>query len=203
LGAQNTLVGICAAGAVASARTLFAAYLVFGLMATIALGSARPTAAGSDGELAVRIAQRAEPRIAIASAIAAAPASQVLFTIDVGPRDSLPITGFIRVRGLPQFVSVGEGQAIAVGVWAVPLYALPVIRLNIPAGISGRTEFEVALVSFDGQVLAEARTSLIVAPPSGLEEGNLAASVPSSAALPIAPGGKANPRLTPAEPSPR
>src|SRR5262245_60340038 len=66
LGAQNMLVGICAAGAVASARTLFAAYLVFGLMATIVPGSARPTSTGGNGEPAVRFAQRAEPRISVA-----------------------------------------------------------------------------------------------------------------------------------------
>ena len=200
------LLGICAGGgnprAVISAGTLFAAHVGLGLMAAVVPGSAGPKSTGSDREPALRLAQRAEPRISIASAIAAAPASQVLLTIDVGPRESLPITGFIRVRGLPPFVSIGDGQAIAPGTWAIPLYALPVLRLNIPAGISGRTEFEVALVSIDGRVLAEARTSLILAPPSGLDAGKAAAPVPSPATLPISPGGKTNPGLTPADPSP-
>ena len=97
------------------------------------------------------LAQRAEPRISIPSAIVADPASQVSFTIDVVPRDSLPITGFIRVRGLPQFVSIDDGHAIAPGSWAVPLYALPALRLNIPRVRSGRTEVEIALMSIDGR----------------------------------------------------
>ena len=197
------LVRICAGGdnprAVISARILSAAYLVLGSMAAVVPGSAGREPTGGDSEPPVRFAQRAEPRISIPSAIAATPASQVLLTIDLGPRDALPITGFIRVRGLPQFVSISDGQVIAQGAWAVPLYALPVLKLNIPAGISGRTEFDVALVSIDGRVLAEARASLIVAPLAGPDVGKPAAPEPSPAALPISPAGKTHPAPPAAE----
>ena len=39
----------------------------------------------------------------------------------VVPRDALPITGFIRVRGLPQFVSINDSHAIAPGSWGYSL----------------------------------------------------------------------------------
>lgn len=185
--------------AVIAARTVFAANLALGLLASLAPGFGQPKSAAVDSETAGR---RPEPRISIASAIVAEPASQVSFAIDVVPRESLPITGFIRVRGLPQFVSINDSHAIGPGSWAVPLYALPVLRMNIPMVSSGRAEVEIALVSVDGRILAEARTSLIVAPPSGLDAAQRDVPVPSAAAAQTPPVRKTNPAAPPADPSP-
>ena len=120
--------------AVIAARAVFAANLALGLFVSLTPGSVVPKSEAADSETAGRIAQRAEPRLSIPSAIVADPASQVSFTIDVVPRESLPITGFIRVRGLPQFVSINDGTAIAPGSWAVPLHALPALRIEYPDG---------------------------------------------------------------------
>ena len=188
--------------AVIAARTVFAANLALGLLASLTPGFGQPKSAAADSETAGRSAQLPEPRISIPSAIVAEPASQVSFTIDVVPRESLPITGFIRVRGLPQFVSINDSHAIGPGSWAVPLYALPVLRMNIPMVSSGRAEVEIALVSVDGRILAEARTSLIVAPPSGLDAAQRDVPVPSAAAAQTPPVSKTNPAAPPAEPSP-
>ena len=199
------LVRICPGGgnsrAAISAWTVFAANLALGLLAGITPACADQKSSRTESETAGRFAQRAEPRISIPAAIVAQPASQVAFAIDVVPRESLPITGFIRLRGLPQFVSINDSHAIGPGAWAVPLYALPVLRMNIPVAISGRSEVEIALMSVDGRVIAEARTSLIVAAPTGPETTKREAPVPSTPAAQVPTVGKSTPEPTPAEPS--
>jgi hypothetical protein len=109
-------------------------------------------------------AQRDGSRISVAPAILAEPASQVALSIQVGPSSALPANSFVRLRGLPASVSLTEGYAIAPGSWAVPLFGLPALKAIVPAGVSGRAEVIIHLVSMDGTTLAEARTALIVGP---------------------------------------
>ncbi len=109
-------------------------------------------------------AQRGEARIAVAATIVAEPASQAALQIQVGPPGALPSNSFIRLRGLPASVSLTEGHAIAPGSWAIPLFVLPSLKANVPAGVSGRSEIIIQLVAVDGTMLAEGRTALIVAP---------------------------------------
>jgi TPR repeat protein len=73
--------------------------------------------------------------------------------------------------------------------------------MNIPVAISGRSEVEIALMSVDGRVIAEARTSLIVAAPTGPETTKREAPVPSTPAAQVPTVGKSTPEPTPAEPS--
>jgi hypothetical protein len=113
---------------------------------------------------ATRLAQNEPARIRIAATIQAAPASQIALRIEVGPMDAIPKNSFIQVRGLPPYVSLSEGHAIAPGAWAIPLFATASLKANVPAGAAGQHEVVVALVSIDGTPLAEARTSLLVAP---------------------------------------
>lgn len=118
-------------------------------------------AAGAHGA----IAQRADGlRITVAPTILAEPATQATLPIQIGPPEALPGNSFVRVRGLPPSVSLTEGHAIGPGSWAVPLFGLPTLKANVPAGVSGRTEIIINLVGVDGTLLAEARTALVVGP---------------------------------------
>jgi hypothetical protein len=183
VGLLRICLGAGECGAMISVRMLLAAQLTVGLLvASLAPGFGEEKSAGMDAEPSGRLAQRTEPKILVASALLAEPASQISVIVEVVPRASLPIAGFIRVRGLPQFASINDGYAIGPGAWAVPLYALPVLRLNIPTAIFGPSELEVALVNADGRILAEAHTSLIVAPPSGLDAAPQLAA-PAAAAV--------------------
>jgi hypothetical protein len=184
------------------ARSVLAAHLALALLASLAPALAEPKSTATDSEPPALLAQRAELKISLPSAIVAEPAAQTLLAIEVVPRELLPITGFIRVRGLPQFVSINDSHAIGPGAWAVPLYALPVLRLNLPAGNPGRTELEIALMSIDGRILAEARTSLIVVPPSGLDAAPRAVPAPPADAPGVPPVSKTTPGDTPAQASP-
>ena len=110
----------------------------------------------------IATAQYGQPRISVAPMITAAPASQVLLPIEVGPPEALPNNSFVRLRGLPPTVSLSDGHAIGPGSWAIPLFALPTLKATIPAGIAERGNVVISLVAVDGTLLAEARTVLVI-----------------------------------------
>jgi hypothetical protein len=134
-------------------------------------------------------AQRQEPRITVPSTIVAQPASVLALSIEVGPAEALPSNSFVRVRGLPPSISLTEGHAIGPGSWAIPLFALPALKANVPAGVSGRSEIIISLVAVDGALLAEATIALVVGPaamlgPEQKQAGALSAPTPVPAVKP-------------------
>jgi hypothetical protein len=109
--------------------------------------------------------QSNRPTIEVAEVISGAAATQVSFAIRVGPAALVPANSFVRVRGLPPTVALSDGYSIASGVWAIPLRALPNLKMLLPVGAEERADVSVSLVTADGWVLAEARSSLVVKPP--------------------------------------
>lgn len=110
--------------------------------------------------------------ISVPATIPAVSASQAPLGIRVGPLGAVPKGSFVRIRGLPPTVALSDGHSIAPGAWAVPIAALPNLRITLPAGLAGKSEVSVTLVGTDGSVLAKATSTLVVA----------AASVPDSRA---------------------
>lgn len=108
--------------------------------------------------------QRPEPRIAVSQTIVAEAPSQTAVQIQAGPSEAIPANSFIRLRGLPNSVSLSDGYSIGPGSWAIPLQSLPALRAIIPAGVSGRSELTISLVDVDGALLAEAHTAFVVGP---------------------------------------
>lgn len=115
--------------------------------------------------LQAALAQR-NAQINIAPTIVAVPATQIPLAIQIGPPEAVPGNSFVRMRGLPPSVSLTEGHAIAPGSWAVPLFALPNLKANIPAGASGRTDFVITLLGADGTPIAEAKSALVIGTPA-------------------------------------
>jgi hypothetical protein len=114
-------------------------------------------------------AQTGQATVSVAPTIAAEPASQSLLGIRVGPPEALPKGAFIRVRGLPPMAALSEGHSIAPGSWAVPIAALPSLKITLPVAAAGKSEVSVALVSIEGTVISEVKSLLIVsaaAPPA-------------------------------------
>jgi hypothetical protein len=128
--------------------------------------SADGASQAADAATRIRLAQRAEARISVSSAIVAQPASQATLSIQIGPAEALPPNSFVRLRGLPPSISLTEGHAIGPGSWAIPLFGLAGLRANIPAGVSGRSDIVISLVAVDGSLIAEATTALVVGPPA-------------------------------------
>jgi hypothetical protein len=110
--------------------------------------------------------ERGPVAITVAATIVAQPATRTPIVIRVGPQEALPRNSYVRIRGLPQTVALSEGYAIAPGAWAVPLSVLPVLAAVIPIGERGASSVRVDLMSLEGDVLAESRTMLVIAPPA-------------------------------------
>jgi hypothetical protein len=147
---------------------------VLGILTAFAISGG---AASREGDPPVRVAQHSSPRISVPSIIVAEPASQVRLSIQVESVESLPSQTYVVLRGLPPGVSLAGGHALGAGSWAVPLYALRALPLNIPIGSSGRSELTISLVSVDGVHLAKAGTVLAIGPTT-------VTSLPSQKALP-------------------
>jgi hypothetical protein len=123
------------------------------------------------------------PTIRIAPTITAEASSQVGFAIAVGPTEAIPPQSFIRLHGLPPKVAVSDAYSIAPGSWAVALAALPNLKIILPAGVSGRSNIVITLVTLDGTVLAEAKSVLDVAAPAQQQAKRSAPVPPSDAAM--------------------
>jgi hypothetical protein len=90
--------------------------------------------------------------------------SRVRLPIEIRPPEAVQRNSFVRIRGLPPGAALPEGHAIAPGVWAVPLIALPTLAVILPEGGQGQsTDVAVDLMSIDGGQLAEARVLLVIA----------------------------------------
>jgi hypothetical protein len=125
---------------------------------------------GSEQALQLHLVQAAGTealQITVAPTIAASAASQAPLSIKIGgPPDALPKNSFLRVRGLPPTVSLSEGYVTAPGAWSVPIHALSTLQMIVPAGVAGRAELSISLVTEDGALLAQARSALVVQPPA-------------------------------------
>jgi hypothetical protein len=80
---------------------------------------------------------------------------------------SQPISPQLKllVRGLSPAVKLSEGRMFGPGVWVLSLSALPRLSVRAPAEIS-RNDLSLALVTLEGRLIAEAKLTLFVAPPT-------------------------------------
>lgn len=124
------------------------------------------------------------PAISVPATITADAASQAPLAITITPASAIPRNSFIRLRGLPSMAALSEGHSIAPGAWAVPLSALPSLKITLPAGTAGRSEFVVTLVGGDGAVIAATKSTLVItaARPVDRDEPR-AAGAPASATI--------------------
>jgi hypothetical protein len=108
-------------------------------------------------------AQQRRPNITVPTVIHIKSAAPTSLPIQVGPTEAVPLGCFVKLRGLPATAALSDGHTIAPGAWAIPVAALPDLKILVPAGTKGQAEVIVSLLSQDGTVLAEARASLVVA----------------------------------------
>jgi hypothetical protein len=123
-------------------------------------------------------------RIEIPGVILAEAASETALPIEISPVERVPRNSLLRVRGMPAKAALSEGHAVGPGAWAVPIAALPRLKVVLPVGLAGKSTVTVALVTIAGEVVAETRFSLLIgaagliAPDSPREAG--AAAEPTS-----------------------
>jgi hypothetical protein len=129
--------------------------------------------------------------IRVNAVVLAEPGTETPLAIEVGPASAVPPRSFVRIRGLPTSVSLSEGYAIAPGAWAVPLAGLPSLRVRTPAGVATRAEVSIMLVDVDGNLLRDAKITLVIAAAAVLP----ARTEPQPAAKPPAPAAPAKPAV--------
>jgi len=112
--------------------------------------------------LPAAVSAQSAPAISVPATITADAASQAPLAIRIGPASAIPRNSFVRLRGLPSMAALSEGHSIAPGAWAIPLTALPNLKITLPAGTAGKSEFVVTLVGSDGAVLAAAKSTLVI-----------------------------------------
>jgi hypothetical protein len=118
------------------------------------------------------------PVITTPARILAPPTARTPLAIAVAPEEGLPRNSYLRIRGLPPTVALSEGHALAPGVWAIPLSVLPVLAAIVPIGAQGTAEISIDLVSLDGKVLAQTKTTLVI--PVANQPPPAAATAPAS-----------------------
>jgi hypothetical protein len=137
----------------------------------------------SPAGIAVRAQDAAKPAVRVAAVLVVEPEVDTALGIEVSPGEQIPPRSFLRIRGLPQAAKLSDGHVISPGVWAVPLTALGTLRMRAPLASSGRAELSLALVTVDGGVISETRTSLVVAPAWLLATQNQQGALPPQAAV--------------------
>ena len=131
------------------------------------------------------------PVITTPARILAPPTARTPLAIAVAPEEGLPRNSYLRIRGLPPTVALSEGHALAPGVWAIPLSVLPVLAAIVPIGAQGTSEISIELLSLDGKVLAETKTTLVIS----------VANQPPAATAPASPQVGSAALASPAQPA--
>lgn len=127
--------------------------------------------------------------ISIAAVILAEPGVETPLPIQIAPGENLPQNSFIRIRGLPASATLSEGHVVAPGSWAVPLSALPTLKIAAPISESGKAALTVALVGIDGTVWAEARSTLAVIAAAALPVDGKGAEASQTTVATVGPAG--------------
>jgi hypothetical protein len=108
-------------------------------------------------------AQTVRPTIIVAATLSLQPETQAPLAIRIAPPNAVAPGCFVRVRGLPSTAALSGGHSIAPGAWAIPVAALPTLKILIPAAAPGRSEIFIALVSPDGTVITDTKATLVIA----------------------------------------
>jgi hypothetical protein len=140
------------------------------------------------------------PTINVGS-ILAEPGAETPFPVQIGPQETIPKNSFLRLRGLPTDASLTEGHAIAPGSWAIPLAALPTLKISLPIGLSGKADVIISLVSVEGVVLAETRSSLVIATAALILPEKAPTDEPARNVAALGPAAPSAPAPSPAAPS--
>lgn len=110
-----------------------------------------------------------EPRIVVTPLIVAELASEPDFDIKVEPTGPLTAETLLIISGLPKPIAFSAGDAIAPGVWQVPVQALQALKMVVPPGEPSRSDLLFVLVKKEGKgviILASSRSVMVVDSPS-------------------------------------
>jgi hypothetical protein len=102
--------------------------------------------------------------IQVAAEIRIAPAVVSALPIKIAVGADFPPQAMLLVHGLPARVTLSEGRSFGTGVWAVPLANVGRLEIAPATGTSGKTSITFELVTLEGKILAQAKSSLQITP---------------------------------------
>ncbi len=115
---------------------------------------------------------RGDVRIVMPSVIQVETATETPLPIRVAPHSAIPKRAMVLIRGLPSTVALSEGRLFESGVWGVPVADVDRLRLTSPTNAVGKSNFSVSVVTFAGDILAQATASLQIIPPQQLSRAS-------------------------------
>jgi hypothetical protein len=98
----------------------------------------------------------------VPSALQLTPDTPISLPIQLKPAAAVPRRAIVLIRGLPSTVTLSEGRLFESGVWGVPVTDINKARISSVSVSAGRIDVTISLVTIDGTLLAEARSSLVV-----------------------------------------
>jgi hypothetical protein len=128
-------------------------------------------------------ARAQQPTVSVAARVTTEPGVSTPLGIRLGPAAALPRSSFLRIRGLPPMASLSDGFAIAPGSWAIPITAVDNLSVMMAPDGPARSDIVLTLVSVEGAVLAEARSTLTVAAAGAPVRSVPDAKAPSTASI--------------------
>jgi hypothetical protein len=102
--------------------------------------------------------------IQVAAEIKVAPSVMTPLPIRIALGADFPPQAMLLVHGLPARVTLSEGRSFGTGVWAVPLANVSRLEIAPATGTGGRTSISFELVTLEGKILAQAKSTLQIAP---------------------------------------
>lgn len=105
-----------------------------------------------------------------------------------GPSEAVPPRSYILIQGLPPSVALSECENIRPGIWAVSLSVLESLKVNVPAGFAGGSDFTITLFDGAGSELAERTVHLYAKSPvlAGPENQQADVTPPTQSAITMA-----------------
>jgi hypothetical protein len=146
-----------------------------------------------------------------AISLAVPPAFQVpaggdaAFPIQITPAAAIPRKAILLIRGLPTTISLSGGRLFESGIWGVAAVEADRLTISSAPAARGRSDLSVSLVTLEGALIAEAKSSLFIrdtsAPPqtSALDTNDrtLNTAAPATEIPPPPPQVSARKRLSP------
>lgn len=100
--------------------------------------------------------------LSVPPAFQVAPGGDAPLAIEISPAASVPRKSILLIRGLPATSTLSEGRLFESGVWGIPASGVVELTVSTTPGSRGRNDLSIALVTIEGAVLAEARSSLVI-----------------------------------------
>jgi TPR repeat protein len=100
--------------------------------------------------------------LAVPPAFQVAPGGDAPLAIQISPAASVPRKAILLIRGLPSTSTLSDGRLFESGVWGVPASGNVELTITTTPGARGRNDLTIALVTIEGTLLAEARSSLVI-----------------------------------------